>query len=258
MLEYVIVAGIATGLLLGLMGSGGAIVTVPALLYLLHVEPKSAIAMSLGIVAITAGVSALREWRRGNVNLRITATFGLLGAIGTFLGARLGVIVPATLQLTLFAIVMYIAAWRMLRARPVSRSVGAAAVGECGGGGVSDFPYRRIALYGIGVGLLAGVVGVGGGFLIVPALVLLLDLPMNRAVGTSLSIVTVQASAGFLGYMGAVPIDYVLMASFTGVAVIASFFGASLGRRISGAGLKRAFGVFLVLVATDILIKSLL
>lgn len=256
MLEYVLIAGTATGMLLGLMGSGGAIITVPALLYLLHVEPKSAIAMSLGIVAITAGVSAVREWRQGNVNLRVTATFGLFGAMGTFLGARLGVIVPSMLQLGLFAVVMYAAAWRMLRTPPVLAAVGS--TGQCGDADSGDFPYRRIAGYGVGVGLLAGVVGVGGGFLIVPALVLLLDLPMKRAVGTSLSIVTVQACAGFIGYLGAVPIDYALLAAFTGVAIVASFFGASLGHRISGRVLKKTFGVFLLIVATDILFKSLL
>lgn len=258
MWEYVVISGVATGLLLGLMGSGGAIVTVPALLYLLHVQPKSAIAMSLGIVAITAGVSALREWRQGNVNLRVTATFGLFGAAGTFLGARLGVVLPVALQLGLFAAVMYVAAWRMLRPRPALRSLGAAAIGECEDGDCGNFPYASIAGHGISVGVLAGVVGVGGGFLIIPALVLLSGLSMKRAVGTSLSIVAVQASAGFLGYAGAVPIDYSLMAAFTGVAVTASFLGASIGRRVSGEGLKRAFGVFLVLVATDILIKSLL
>ena len=257
MILFILIAGTATGLLLGLMGSGGAIVTVPALLYLLHVEPKSAIAMSLGIIAITATIAVFQAWRQGNVNLRVTLTFGLFGALGTFAGARLGVILPVVVQLTLFALVMYAAAWRMLNAQPPRRSVGAMAVGDCENGDCSNFPYLHIAGHGVMVGVLAGVVGVGGGFLIVPALVLLSGLSMKRAVGTSLSIVAFQSTAGFAGYHGAVPIDYPLLAGFTAVAVAASFIGASIGQRMEQQWLKRGFGVFLVLVATYILIKSL-
>jgi uncharacterized membrane protein YfcA len=258
MLLFVLIAGSATGLLLGIMGSGGAIVTVPALIYLLHVEPKSAIAMSLGIIAITATIAAFQSWRQGNVNLRVTLTFGLFGALGTFAGARLGVMIPVVAQLTLFALVMYAAAWRMLNSQPPRRSVGALAVGECESGDCANFPYRHIAGHGVMVGLLAGVVGVGGGFLIVPALVLLSGLSMKRAVGTSLSIVAFQSTAGFAGYAGAVPIDYPLLAGFTAVAVAASFLGARIGRHMDQQRLKRGFGVFLVLVASYILIKSLL
>lgn len=258
MMLFVLMAGAATGLLLGVMGSGGAIVTVPALIYLLHVEPKSAIAMSLGIIAITATIAAVQAWRQGNVNLRVTLTFGLFGALGTFAGARLGVVLPVVLQLTLFALVMYAAAWRMLNAQPPRRSAGAMAVGECGNGDCADFPYLQIAGHGVMVGLLAGVVGVGGGFLIVPALVLLSGLFMKRAVGTSLSIVAFQSTAGFAGYAGAVPIDYPLLAGFTAVAVAACFLGARVGQRLEQQKLKRGFGVFLILVASYILIKSLL
>lgn len=257
MIMFVLIASLATGLLLGIMGSGGAIVTVPALIYLLQVEPKSAIAMSLGIIAITASIAALQAWRQGNVNIRVTLTFGLFGALGTFAGARLGLVIPVVMQLMLFALVMYAAAWRMLNVQPPRRSVGALAVGECESGDCSNFPYRRVASHGVTVGLLAGVVGVGGGFLIVPALVLLSGLSMKRAVGTSLSIVAFQSSAGFAGYAGAVPIDYPLLAGFTAVAVAASFVGARIGQRMDQQRLKQGFGVFLVLVATYILFKNL-
>lgn len=262
MILFVLIAGAATGLLLGIMGSGGAIVTVPALLYLLHVEPKSAIAMSLGIIAITATIAAIQSWRCGNVNLRVTLIFGLFGAVGTYGGARLGVVLPVVLQLTLFALVMYVAAWRMLKAQPPRRSVGALAVGDlavsaCESGDATHFPYLRIATHGVLVGILAGVVGVGGGFLIVPALVLLSGLSMKRAVGTSLSIVAFQSTAGFAGYAGAVSIDYSLLAGFTAVAVAASFLGAWIGQRMEQQRLKRSFGVFLILVATYILIRNL-
>lgn len=258
MVLLILVAGVATGLLLGLMGSGGAIIAVPALLYLLQVEPKSAIAMSLGIVAMTAAVAGLQAWRRGDVNLRVTATFGLVGAVGTFLGARVGVVLPVMIQLSLFALVMYVAAWRMLNARPPRRSVGAMAVGECENGDCSRFPYPRIATHGLGVGVLAGTVGVGGGFLIIPALVLLSGLSMKRAVGTSLSIVTIQSLAGFVGYAGTVPIDYPLLLGFAAVAMASSAVGARIGQRLDQVRLKRWFGVFLVLVASYILLNNLL
>ena len=127
----IIIAGLFTGLLLGVFGSGGSIITMPALLYLLDVEPKSAIAMSLGIVAVTATITALQHWHRGNVDLKITVVFGLFGVTGTYFGALLGVITPVVIQLGVFALVMYAAAWKMLkpaRIQPVKhRSAGAMA-----------------------------------------------------------------------------------------------------------------------------------
>lgn len=250
MSPLVILAGIATGILLGLFGSGGSIIAVPALLYLLHVGAKPAIAMSLGIVAVTASISAVDHWRRGNVKLPVAAVFGLWGVIGTYAGARLGVRVPASVQLALFALVMYLAAYKMLRPRPVAA-----------GAPATDAPGPRkghIALHGLAVGLLTGLVGVGGGFLIVPALVLLSGIPMKEAVGTSLAVVAAKSYAGFVGYLGAVEIDFLLMALFTGVAIAGSFAGAWLCRYLPADVLKRGFAVFLVFVASYILLKSVL
>ena len=115
MLIFVILAGAVTGIVLGLFGSGGSIIAMPALLYMLHVEPKSAIVMSLGIVAVTATISGWDNWRRGNVDVKVAAMFGLFGVIGTYAGARLGIHTPIAVQLTLFALVMYAAAWKMLQ-----------------------------------------------------------------------------------------------------------------------------------------------
>ena len=255
----IIVAGLITGILLGVFGSGGSIITMPALLYLLDVEPKSAIAMSLGIVAITATVTAIQHWTRGNVNLKVTAIFGMFGIAGTYAGALLGVITPVVIQLILFAVVMYAAAWKMLKPKPHQhRSLGAAAVAvmECESGDCEAPHYGHIALHGIGVGILTGVVGVGGGFLIVPALVLLSGLSMKRAVGTSLSIVSLKSFAGFAGYAGAVSIDYSLMAMFTVIAITGSFIGSYFADRLPAELLKRGFGGFLVLVASYILINQ--
>lgn len=251
----IIFAGLITGMLLGVFGSGGSIITTPALLYLLNVEAKSAIAMSLGIVAVAATITALQHWRKGNVNLKITAVFGLFGVIGTFAGAKLGIITPVVIQLSVFALVMYAAAWKMLKPAPQHKSVGAACT-ECADGYCDDLNYRHIALHGIAVGVLTGVVGVGGGFLIVPALVLLSGLPMKQAVGTSLSIVALKSFAGFAGYAGAVAIDYSLMAVFTGIAISGSVVGSMLAHRLPADLLKRGFGCFLVLVASYILIEQ--
>jgi Predicted permeases len=252
-----ILAGLATGIVLGIFGSGGSIITTPALLYLLQVEPKSAIAMSMGIVAVTATITALQHWRKGNVNLTVTAVFGLFGIFGTYAGARLGVITPVIIQLTLFALVMYAAAWKMLRPARPHRSVGAA-VAEVSEGCSSPRCLSHVALHGILVGVLTGLVGVGGGFLIVPALVLLSGLSMKQAVGTSLAIVAVKSYAGFAGYAGAVPIDYGLMAVFTAVAVAGSFAGTHFAGRVSGEALKKGFAVFLLFVASYILLNNFL
>lgn len=268
MLFTALLAGLATGLVLGLFGSGGSIIALPALMYLLRVEPKSAIAMSLGVVAVTATISALHGWRRGLVDVRVATVFGLFGMAGTFAGARLGVVTPVVVQLTLFALVMYAAAWRMLK--PVRVSAGAG--GGVGGivpdssgtavlGGCRDFfspCMGHIALHGIGVGVLTGLVGVGGGFLIVPALVLLSGIPMKTAVCTSLAIVAAKSYAGFLGYAGDVPVDWGAMGGFTAVTVAGSFAGARFANRLSQEALKKAFAWFLVVVASYILLNSVL
>jgi len=260
-----IIAGLATGLVLGLFGSGGSIIALPALLYLLHVEPKSAIAMSLGVVAVTATVSGLDNWRRGLVDARVALVFGLFGVAGTFAGARLGLQTPVVLQLGLFALVMYAAAWRMLKPARIAAPAAGGMVNTGGGtaalGGCQDFfspCMGHIALHGIGVGVLTGLVGVGGGFLIVPALVLLSGIPMKTAVGTSLVIVAAKSYAGFAGYMGGVPIDWAVMGGFTVVTVIGSFVGAHFSTRISHDTLKKAFAWFLVVVATYIVFKSVI
>lgn len=260
-------AGAATGIVLGLFGSGGSIIATPALLYLLDMEPKSAIAMSLGIVAVTATIAALDNWRRGNVDVTVATVFGVFGVVGTYAGARLGVVTPVAIQLAVFALVMYAAAWRMLKpvrlAVPVSEE---ASIAASGSGGAAALPcsgllspcMAHIALHGIGVGVLTGFVGVGGGFLIVPALVLLSRIPMKIAVGTSLAIVAAKSYAGFAGYMDAVPINWGLMGGFTAITVAASFAGTRIAQRFSQDTLKRAFAVFLLFVATYMLLKSVI
>jgi len=252
----ILFAGLATGMLLGVFGSGGSIITMPALMYLADIDPKSAIAMSLGIVAVTAGVAAEQHYRRGNVELKVTAVFGLFGVVGTYLGARLGVITPVAIQLGLFALVMYAAAWKMLKPKREHKSVGAATAEGCPAGFCDVSDYVHIAIHGIVIGVLTGVVGVGGGFLIVPALVLLSGLPMRQAVGTSLAIVTLKSAAGYAGYAGEVAVDFEVMGIFAAIAIAGSFAGSLVAQRLPEKRLQQGFGVFLVLVATYILMKS--
>ena len=261
MLILVVLAGAITGIVLGLFGSGGSIIAMPALMYLLHVEPKSAIAMSMGIVAVTATISGWDNWRRGNVDVKVAAMFGLFGVIGTYAGARLGVYTPVTVQLTIFALVMYAAAWKMLqkKVQPAAQlamaGVPNVALTESE---IIQAHMGHIALHGVGVGVLTGLVGVGGGFLIVPALVLLSGIPMRLAIGTSLVIVAAKSYAGFAGYIGAVPVDWAVMGSFTLLTVAGSFAGTRIAHRYSHESLKKSFAIFLVVVATYILLKSVI
>lgn len=257
MIFLAIISGAITGIVLGLFGSGGSIIAMPALMYLLNVEAKSAIAMSMGIVAVTATISGWDNWRRGNVDLKVAMWFGLFGVIGTYGGARLGVYTPVQVQLTLFALVMYAAAWKMLQPKKQP----AAQLATAGGPPLSEDEViaahmGHIAAHGVGVGVLTGLVGVGGGFLIVPALVLLSGIPMKLAIGTSLVIVAAKSYAGFAGYVGAVPVDWTTMAAFTTVTVAGSFVGTRIAHRFSQETLKRGFGIFLVFVASYIILKS--
>lgn len=254
MLILVVLAGAATGIVLGLFGSGGSIIALPALMYLLGIEAKSAIAMSLGIVAVTATLSAWDHWRRGNVDVRVALVFGLFGIGGTFAGAKIGLMTPVAVQLVLFALVMYAAAWKMLKPALIPQPAGAGRLPPAER--PAEAQMRHIAAHGIGVGVLTGVVGVGGGFMIVPALALLSGLPMKLAIGTSLAIVAAKSYAGFFGYLGSVPIDWATMGAFTIVTIAGSFAGTRLAHRFSQEMLKRSFGGFLIVVASYILMKS--
>ena len=241
------IVGMSTGLLLGLFGSGGTLIAMPTLHFLLHVPARSAIAMAFGIIAMTAAIATFHYWRRGAVDLRVAALFGLFGIGGAYLGARLGALIPAAIHLTLFATIMYYSAHRLLfsdtRADETSLS--------------SDHPIR-IAAYGLGIGTFAGTVGVGGGFLIVPALILLWRLPVKRAVGTSLVAVTANSLAGFAGYVTTVAINYPIMAVFATSAVFGTFAGSALHRYLPEKTVKLALGLFLATIATYIIGKTLI
>lgn len=239
------------GLTLGLLGGGGSILTVPIFVYILGIETKTAIAMSLAVVGTTSFFGAISHWRAGHVNLRIALVFGSVAMVGTYLGARLAVFFSGAAQLALFASVMLIAAFFMFREKREASEpeVGGEAPGI-------ELPFPLIVAEGIAVGVLTGLVGVGGGFLIVPALVLLGKVPMKQAIGTSLLVIAMKSAAGFYGYLGQVEIAWGFMAMFTGVAIVGILAGTYLVRFVSQEALKRWFAVFLVVMGVFILYQN--
>ncbi|GAA5513922.1 hypothetical protein Dcar01_02671 [Deinococcus carri] len=235
---------VAIGLSLGLLGSGGSILTVPVLVYLVGEDPKRAITESLAIVGLIALVSALSCVQQRRIDGRAVLLFGLPGLLGTSLGTALGHALPAAVQLLIFAAVMLIAATRMFRPAPA--------------GHAPPRPGWQVLLAGLGVGVLTGVVGVGGGFLILPALVLLLGLPMARAVGTSLVLIALNAALGFALHVRAAPggLHWDLIALLGGIGVLGSLAGSRLSRQLSQNALRRSFAGFLVVLGTYILCTS--
>lgn len=236
------------GLTLGTLGGGGSILTVPAFVYLLGIEPKAAIAMSLIVVGAAALAGAASHWRSGNVRLRTAISFGLIAMIGAYAGARLAAFIPAAVQLAVLGIVLLAAAASMLR--PVTARLTGAERPQ--GSTVSP----RLLAVALAVGVLTGIVGVGGGFLIVPALVLLGNVPMKEAIGTSLLVIGLNSAAGFAGYIGTVPIDWSFVAAFTAVAVAGILAGSHVVRFIRADHLKRAFAILLILIGAFVLFQS--
>lgn len=246
----VVLGAVAIGLVLGLLGSGGSILTVPVLVYLAHVPEKMAIAESLAIVGTIALFGMLPHWRQGHVVWRRVALFGGGGLAGAYLGATLAQWIPGAVQLVLFAVVMIAAAFAMFRGRPQSD-----------GGSERSIPAWRVAALGVVVGIMTGLVGVGGGFLIVPALVLLVGLPMHDAVGTSLAIIVLNSAAGFAKYVDVLAargasVDWRLIALFAAVGVAGSFVGNLVGRHVDQHQLRRGFAVFLVVMGGFILVRE--
>lgn len=238
------------GLSLGMLGGGGSILTVPIFVYVLGFEAKEAIAMSLAVVGATSLFGAAGHWRAGNVNLRVAVIFGVVAMAGTYAGARLAVFFSGAAQLTLFALVMLLAAVFMFRDNAPRRTVGVTSAPDV------PMPLVLIVIEGLAVGVLTGLVGVGGGFLIVPALVLLGRVPMKQAIGTSLLVIAMKSFAGFIGYLGQVEVQWGFMAGFTAVAVIGILAGTWLVRFVPQHTLKRAFAVFLLVMGAFILYQN--
>ena len=232
------------GLALGTLGGGGSILTVPVFVYVLGFDPKLSIAMSLPVVGLAALVGVFSHWRAGNVRLQTAALFGSVAMIGSYSGARASVWFSGRAQLLILGVVMVVAAASMLR--NASRD----GIEERRGG--SPHPALLLAV-GLGVGVLTGLVGIGGGFLIVPALVLLGRVPMKQAVGTSLLVIALNSASGYLGHRGHGDVPWGFVVRFAGVAVLGILAGTALVHHISTRQLERAFAALLVVIGVLIL-----
>lgn len=250
MIWLALIGAVIVGVSLGLLGSGGSILTVPILVYLVGQPEKVAIAGSLAVVGGIALAGAIPWALRGGVAWRSVLWFGVPGMAGTVLGAHLSRWIAGEVQLLLFAAVMLVAAWRMARAAPVSDA------------SATSRSRAWLAVDGAGVGLITGLVGVGGGFMIVPALVLLGGLPMHRAIGTSLWIIALNAFSGFAKHLwvlddAGLSLDWTLLGLFTAVGAVGSFAGQRLAARVPQALLRRGFAVLLVLMGLFIVGREL-
>ncbi len=255
---------VVIGLSLGLVGGGGSILTVPVLVYLFSIDAVSATAYSLFIVGITSGVGAIGYFKKKLVDVNTAIIFGIPSIIAVYLTRAY--IVPSipneilalenftlsknVLLLMLFALLMIAASYSMIK-----KNIDDAEEEE--GTTERTFNYPLIIFEGLLVGMLTGLVGAGGGFLIIPALVFLSKLPMKKAIGTSLVIIAAKSTLGFLGEDNATIIDWTFLLTITSFAILGIIIGSALSKRIDGNKLKPAFGWFVMVMGFYILIKEI-
>jgi uncharacterized membrane protein YfcA len=254
-------ASLIIGLSLGLIGGGGSILTVPVLVYLFGIDPVLATAYSLFIVGSTSLVGALPKYKNGEINIKTAIIFGIPSILAVY--ATRAFIVPAIpstiinlgswtltkplLMMMIFAVLMVFASVSMIRSKDNKKQ----------DQGPQVFNYPMILLEGAIVGILTGLVGAGGGFLIIPALVLFSKLPMKQAIGTSLLIIAAKSLVGFTGDLGKQTMDWTLLLSVTALAIIGIFIGNALGKKVSAESLKKGFGWFVLIMGIYIIIKEL-
>lgn len=247
-LALTLLLAVLIGVSLGLLGGGGSILTVPILAYVAGLPAKEAIAASLVVVGVTSAVGAVSHARAGRVRWRTGVTFGAAGMAGAFLGGLLGGHIPSTVLMVAFALMMIATSVAMLRSRR--------------GASAEEGPNRepsagRIVLEGLAVGLVTGLVGAGGGFLVVPALALLAGLPMPVAVGTSLVVIAMKSFAGLAGYLTSVSLDWALVGGVTLAAVLGSLLGARAAGHLPERALRTGFGVFVLAMGALVLVQEL-
>ncbi len=249
------------GIILGLIGGGGSILTVPVLVYLLSINPVTATAYSLFVVGVSALVGALRNIQNKLVDFRTAIVFSIPAFIAVYSARRYILpVIPESIWefngfmltkniaiMVFFSIIMLIASISMIR----SKNGGPSQATEV------TFNYPLIIFEGLAVGLVTGIVGAGGGFLIIPALVLLAGLPMKKAVATSLLIIAVKSLIGFIGDIETLEIDWQFLISFTAISAIGIFIGIKLGTYIKGDRLKKGFGWFVLIMGVFIILKEI-
>jgi uncharacterized membrane protein YfcA len=249
-LLLVLALSVVIGISLGMLGGGGSILTVPILVYVAGFPAKEAIAASLFVVGITSIAGVISHARGGRVMWRTGFLFGLAGMLGAFVGGLIGGHAPGDWLLIAFALMMVATSLAMLRGRK-EKAGSHAGPGESG-----ELPLKRILIDGSVVGLVTGLVGAGGGFLVVPALVLLGGLPMSVAVGTSLLVIAMKSFAGLAGYLTSVQLDWGLVLGVTAAAVVGSVIGGRLAGKVPEAALRKAFGWFVLVMGGFVLVQQ--
>lgn len=235
---------VAIGLALGLMGGGGAIITVPVLVYAAQVPPGQAVGMSLAVVGVTSLVGALLKARQGFIHVRAALWFSGAGIVGALAGAQLTPLVSPRMLLVLFALLMVAVAVAMLLRKEELLEP----LPECR-------PWR-CGLAGLAVGVLTGFLGVGGGFLLVPAMVLFARLPLKVAIGTSLAVIAVNSFAGIAGHWRHMEFNGPLTGGFTAAALLGMGAGLLLTKRVPVRRLSTGFAWFVLAVAGFVLFKN--
>ncbi|WP_179475728.1 sulfite exporter TauE/SafE family protein [Mycolicibacterium vinylchloridicum] len=246
MTALTVALAVVVGVSLGLLGGGGSILTVPLLTYVAGLDVREAIASSLLVVGVTSMVGVIAHMRAGRVRWRVALPFGAAAMTGALFGGLLAGFIPETVLLIAFAMIMIAAAVAMLRDR---RNTPA-------GDEARHAQVAKVAVLGVAIGALSGLVGAGGGFLLVPALALLAGLPMPAAVGTSLVVIAMQSLAGLAGHLTGVQIDWRLAAMVTTAAVVGAVIGERLTGRVNPEALRTLFGWFVLLMASVILAQE--
>lgn len=256
------ITAVLIGVSLGLIGGGGSILTVPLLVYIFRLPPVTAVSYSLFIVGVTSLIGALDHFRKGQASINLALPLGIVSPATVFLVRRYVVpyipeqlwtigrleITKSVLTMLLFAVLMLAAAISMLR--KTNASLPAANPVR------SIRDYLRLGVFGLGIGCVTGFLGAGGGFLIIPALVLLLKLPMKEAVGTSLFIIAVNSLVGFTGDLGHYTIDWIFLVCITVIASAGILIGTQLSKKIPSAKLKKGFGWFVLVMGVYIIVQE--
>lgn len=245
MLVFALILALVIGLSLGLLGSGGSIITLPVLVYVAGIPAHQAVGMSLVIVGGTSALGGLLNLRQGAFDLRAATFFALSGMVGAFVGAKFTHLVSAPVLLLLFGALMLVVGIRMLRS------------GESTAQSQQCRPLRCLAT-GVAVGVLTGFLGVGGGFLILPALMLFAGLEMKPAIGTSLAVIAVNCLGGLLGQLHYVNFDWWLTLGFLLAAMAGMFAGTVLAKRLSAAVLRSGFAWCVVLLGIMLVARNLM